>query len=131
MDFNEWMEKNEITQADLARRLNVYPNQINNILRGKHKPSVKMCIKIKEFTKGAVTIDDLLNIKPCKTIKFKVNQFVITESDLHDFIKQKAKEAVEEIMQQQIIEKKLGNIEELERESEFVRSMSLRQTATL
>ncbi len=128
MDLESWMRKNGLTQAEMARKLDVFPNQVNNVLRGRHKPTIKFATKIKDLTNGEVTFDDIFTIKPTKTIKFKVNQFVITESDLHEFIKQKAKEAVEEVLQKHLSEKILENLVEIIDNPELIMPMSLKQT---
>lgn len=101
MDLLEWLEKNNISQADIARKLNVFPNQINNILRAKHKPSLKLAQKIKEFTNDEVTYDDLFSIKPPESPREKIMKMIVTDADIKEVIKQKIVQVITEVLKEE------------------------------
>lgn len=101
MDLLEWLEKNNISQADMARKLNIFPNQINNILRAKHKPSLKLAQKIKEFTKDEVTYDDLFSIKPPEGPREKIMKMIVTDADIKEVIKEKIGQVIMEVLKEE------------------------------
>lgn len=100
MDLEFWMKKNNVTQAELAKKVDVFPNQINNILRGRHKPTVKFATKIREFTKGEVTFDDLFTIKPAESVREKINRMLVKDEDVKEVIKEKIGEVIMEVLKE-------------------------------
>ena len=49
-ELNIWMQKNGVTQNELAAQLGVSQSFLSIMLHGKRKPSVKTAIKIEEVT---------------------------------------------------------------------------------
>jgi len=62
MKLDEWMKKEDIKQAHLAKQLGVYPNQIHCLLKGKTRPKPYMAKKIRDLSGGQVTFDDIYGI---------------------------------------------------------------------
>lgn len=98
MDLEEWMIKNKIKQAKLAKDIDVYPSQISSLLNGRHKPSYKLAEKIKKYTNGEVTIEELFNIERHGNIKSKVMKTIEDDSEISSLISKKVVTAIEKIM---------------------------------
>jgi len=102
MQLVEWMKKNNISQTELARRVGVFPNQINNIVRGRHKPALKLANKIKNETNGEVTLDDIFSITPPASLKERIENMIFTDREIQDIIKQKVAEAIEKSIKKEV-----------------------------
>lgn len=60
MNLKAWKQTQKLTNQELAKLLKTTPGYVNHLLnRQDHLPSLKMCIRIIEVTKGAVTLEDL------------------------------------------------------------------------
>ncbi len=77
MKLKEYLEESGITAAKLAKRLDVPPNLIYNILDGR-EPKVGLAVKIQKYTKGQVTCEDLVPESP----KSEANTPASSEEDL-------------------------------------------------
>lgn len=62
MKLRMWRERNALTQAQLAQRLNVSPYRVHRIECGKvRRLSLQDAIAIERVTKGRVKPRDLIN----------------------------------------------------------------------
>lgn len=102
MQLAEWMKKNNISQTELARRIDVFPNQINNVIRGRHKPTLKLANKIKNETNGEVTLDDIFSISPPASLKERIENMIYTDREIQDIIKQKVAEAIDKSLKREV-----------------------------
>jgi plasmid maintenance system antidote protein VapI len=58
--------------AQAARELNVSRTHLSNIIYEKYPPGRKLAIRIQEWSRGAVSASELLNLKePCQCDKQK------------------------------------------------------------
>lgn len=57
--LKSWREANDLTQRELAEQLGVHVQYVSAIERGARRPGMRVAIKIREVTQGAVTVDDL------------------------------------------------------------------------
>lgn len=60
MTFDQWRQQNRLSMADLGEALGVTHQHIHLIIKGKRKPSWDLANRIVTYTKGAVTVEDLL-----------------------------------------------------------------------
>ena len=60
MKLAEYLEKNKITQAALAKMLDVSVVHAHTLIREKQFPSRRIAIKIDEITGGLVSKEELL-----------------------------------------------------------------------
>ena len=57
--LTKWRSENNLTQGELAEKVEVTRWMINRIEIRKRSPSLTLATKIRDLTKGAVTLDDL------------------------------------------------------------------------
>lgn len=60
MKLAEYMDANELTQPELAKRLSVSQSAISQWLSGARFPKPEMLSRIRDLTDGAVTPNDFL-----------------------------------------------------------------------
>ena len=60
MTLHEWLERHNMAQAELARRIGVSEATLSRIRRGVNTPGLDTAIKIQEATCNAVTLQDLI-----------------------------------------------------------------------
>jgi transcriptional regulator with XRE-family HTH domain len=61
MTLHEYLQAQGLSQAELARRLNVDPNTVNRWLGGSRRPGWKTMQRLVELTSGSVTADSFLS----------------------------------------------------------------------
>ncbi len=59
MKLRSYMIANEIKPADLAKILDVSRQYVYLLMTGRREPSIHVANRIAEWSKGAVTADDL------------------------------------------------------------------------
>ena len=57
--LTKWRSENNLTQGELAEKVEVTRWMMNRIEIRKRSPSLTLATKIRDLTKGAVTLDDL------------------------------------------------------------------------
>lgn len=60
MKFKDYIEENGLRVAFVAKKLRVVPLTVYKVMQKKHPPSLEVAYRIVKFTKGSVTIRDLL-----------------------------------------------------------------------
>jgi transcriptional regulator with XRE-family HTH domain len=60
MDLLLYMRSRNFTQEEFAAMIHVKPSTISNYIHGRRKPTLEIGRRIEKFTKGKVTIEDLL-----------------------------------------------------------------------
>lgn len=61
MRLSEWLEISPMSKAELARKLEVTPGRVTQLLDAKPSwPGRKLALKLSEVTGGAVTANDFL-----------------------------------------------------------------------
>lgn len=58
MDLKTWLTKKGMTQRDFAAEVGVTESAVSHYLRGRIGPSRVLALRIEEFTKGAVGVDE-------------------------------------------------------------------------
>jgi hypothetical protein len=61
MDLKLFIESRNFDQKEFANSLGISPGAISNYIAGTRKPSLEIGRMIETYTKGKVTIDDLLS----------------------------------------------------------------------
>ena len=61
MKLREYLQQNEIYEADFGSSVGVSQSHINNIVLGKKNPSLILAKRIEKETKGQVTVYDMIN----------------------------------------------------------------------
>jgi len=59
MKLRDWLKKHEMTQADFAKGIGVSKSTVTYWLNGKQGPNRNTHKRIKEFTNGAVTQEEV------------------------------------------------------------------------
>lgn len=62
MKLKEWIERSELTQADLARILGMNRSYLNLVVNEKKVPGRDLAQQIETFTNGQVTARELLRL---------------------------------------------------------------------
>lgn len=62
MELQEYMRTRKFTQNELAERLGISRTALSNYIHKRRRPRIDIARNIEKFTKGIVSIDDLLNI---------------------------------------------------------------------
>jgi len=57
--LKSWRESQGLTQQQLADGIGVHVQYISAIERGARRPGMRVALRIKEYTRGAVTLDVL------------------------------------------------------------------------
>lgn len=60
MKLADWLKRNNMNQAELARRLGIAESTLSRIRRGKNTPGLDIAMKIEEYTRSEVSLQDLL-----------------------------------------------------------------------
>jgi|TARA_R110002020_G_C16066350_1_gene755852 plasmid maintenance system antidote protein VapI len=68
--LKHWLRSTDITQADLAYRLNVTQAAISNIITGRSAPGLLMACKIQRCTGGAVVVTDWLDTESAVELEY-------------------------------------------------------------
>lgn len=68
MRLIDWMNKNKLSQRDVAQAVGVKQPTVSRWVNGEIAPSFLAIVKIKNLTNGAVCFDDFINYSK---IKFK------------------------------------------------------------
>ena len=63
MELKEYIEKNNLTERELALLIGISQQHVNRLIRKIANPSLPLAKKIKEATGGEVTIEEMLNCK--------------------------------------------------------------------
>jgi len=63
MTIREYLFKNRMTAAQMARDLGLHPNYFRLINRGVAKPGYELATKIELYTGGEITLKELRNGK--------------------------------------------------------------------
>ena len=61
MELREYIKKNNLTERDLASLIGISQQHVNRLIRKIANPSLPLAKKIKEATRGKVTIEEMLN----------------------------------------------------------------------
>ena len=61
MTIADWIEQQQISQREAARRFDVAPSTLCRILHGARQPSVALISRICHVTGGAVTPNDIVS----------------------------------------------------------------------
>ncbi|HUU96819.1 MAG TPA: helix-turn-helix domain-containing protein [Phycisphaerae bacterium] len=59
-----YIASQEITQVEMARRIGISPQMLNDVLRGRSQMSGKTMLLVEEATARAVTASDLVAWRP-------------------------------------------------------------------
>ncbi len=68
MKLKEYLKKNKVTQAALARKVGTSKPHMSRIIKGT-TPSVVLMKRIERATKGQVTIEELIQKEPPSRLK--------------------------------------------------------------
>lgn len=60
LTIQQYLDKNNETQKDFAKRIGVSKNTISNYICSNRKPTLGIAMRIQEATKGEVSIQGLL-----------------------------------------------------------------------
>ena len=60
MTLNDWLKKEGITQAELARRMGVVDMTVSGVMTGRRRFSPENARKVVEVTNGEVTLEEIL-----------------------------------------------------------------------
>lgn len=60
MKFGEYITENGIYCSFVAKKIGISSQALHKIKTGKSEPGLKLALKIVEYTKGAVTLEDLI-----------------------------------------------------------------------
>lgn len=66
MNLRDYLYFNNLQIQEFAEKLMIVPSYLSDISRGMKKPSLRLAKSIETLTKGKVTVDDMMNIKPLK-----------------------------------------------------------------
>ena len=61
MFLDEWFWRKKITKRQMAKDLGIHPQTVYTVIERKHTPSLFTALAIYKYTKGEVTIFELLN----------------------------------------------------------------------
>ena len=68
--LKHWLRSADITQADLAYRLNVSQAAISNIITGRSAPGLALACKIQRCTGAAVMVSDWLDTESAVELEY-------------------------------------------------------------
>ena len=71
MNLNEWLRKNNKTQVQFARELEISDRHLNLVVCRRGNPSITLCNLIEKKTNGQVTINDMIGAERCSCCKGK------------------------------------------------------------
>lgn len=60
MDFNTYLIQNKISRRQAARDLKVHRCHLDGVIGQSRPPSYDLAIRVVEYTKGAVTLEELM-----------------------------------------------------------------------
>lgn len=66
MKLKEYLEKEKISMAQLARHLECHVQSVRAYIHCKRVPSYEMAKEIQAFTQGEVSVDEIMESKPIK-----------------------------------------------------------------
>ena len=66
MRLDEWLFKEEMTVKEFAKQVGYDRTYISGLVSGKRKGNVKAGYTIEKFTKGEVTVEDILENQKTK-----------------------------------------------------------------
>jgi transcriptional regulator with XRE-family HTH domain len=61
--LKKWRESKGLTQQELATELGIHVQYVSALERGARRPGMGVATRIREFTEGAVSIDQLVPVK--------------------------------------------------------------------
>ena len=66
MRLDEWLFKEKMTITQLAKHLGYDRSYLSRVIAGKDKGNIKLGYLVEKFTKGEVTVDDILENQKSK-----------------------------------------------------------------
>lgn len=57
MTLGEWLEKNDVGQAEFAVRIEVTQSQVSRLVNGRRRPGRRVALAIQRETAGAISAD--------------------------------------------------------------------------
>ena len=61
--LGKYLKSNGVSQRFFAKKVDTTPNNLNNLIRNKSTPSLRLAYEIEKKTAGAVTVYDWLAIR--------------------------------------------------------------------
>lgn len=61
MQLRDWIHKEKMKKVDFAKHVNYCAHYITMACGYKKKPSIKFAMIVQNFTKGEVTVEELMN----------------------------------------------------------------------
>jgi plasmid maintenance system antidote protein VapI len=77
--LKHWLRSTDITQADLAYRLNVTQAAISNIITGRSAPGLTLACKIQRCTGGEVLVSDWLDTESAVELDYVESARAMTD----------------------------------------------------
>lgn len=71
MKLDEYLWRNKIKRKDFAKKTNIEPHSLSNIVNGRVSPKLYTAINIVEATEGIVSYRDLLREDDLKNLSIK------------------------------------------------------------
>lgn len=69
MELDEWLFRNKCTRRKIAKELGIHAQTIFNTLQKKRTPTLFTALAIEKFTKGQVTLQELLSAEDLDKLK--------------------------------------------------------------
>lgn len=60
MILKKWIKDNHLTQSEFADAININKHQLNKILNGRSNASVKLAMRIEDYTDGDISAIDMI-----------------------------------------------------------------------